>query len=136
MIPAMNQYVMTLALIAPLLVACAAHDGLYEPSCVAYEGDRIELQGGEFTWYRFTDERKLGNDGKPVEAFPDFPKTGKFTVDAGRITLTTADGKRLDDWFLIQHAGEHYLLTGRQHASYLGDGALPHCALKMTRPGS
>ena len=117
-----------------LLAACANHEGLYEPACIAYEGDRIELRAGRFEWQRFTDQRSVNGDGNIIEPFPNFPKTGKYTLAAGKMTLVTNDGVRLNDWYLVEHVGQYYLLTSEQHDAYRGTEVLPDCALKLTEP--
>lgn len=118
-------------LLALLITACASHDGLYEPGCIAYEGDRIELQGGRFEWRRFTDQRVVGADGKLVEPFPDYPKTGSFRWAAGRLKLSGDDGMKLDDWFLVKQTGRSYLLSGTQYDAYVASDRVPKCALTL-----
>ena len=122
------------ALIIPLallITACAGHDGLYEPGCIAYEGNRIELQRGRFEWRRFTDQRVVGADGKIVEPFPGYPKTGSYGWSAGRLELSGDDGMKLDDWFLVEQQGRSYLLSGAQYDAYLANDTVPKCALTL-----
>src|SRR5210317_1448403 len=57
----------TLALLCSLAVAagCAADTniaGTYEPSCIAFEGNTIELSDNRFTWDKFTDEVRIEED--------------------------------------------------------------------------
>ena len=125
-----------LIVLALLFSACANHEGMYEPACIAYQGDKIELQDGRFTWHRYTDERTVDNDGNVVEPFPGFPKTGSYRVTAGRLELTTDDNVRLDDWFIVEHAGRRYLLDAQQHNAFLEGGELPKCALEFTAANS
>lgn len=126
----------TLILLTLLLAACASHEGLYEPDCIAYEGDRIELKDGRFEWHRFTDERVVDNDGTIVNSFPDFPKSGTYRIASGRLELVTDKDMRLDDWFVVVRAKQHYLLTTSQHATFLKSDKLPACALRLTRTDS
>ena len=117
-----------------LLAACASHEGLYEPACIAYEGDRIELKDGRFEWHRFTDERVVESDGTVANPFPDFPKTGAYRISSGRLELITDKDLRLDDWFAVVHAKQRYLLTAGQHDTFLKSARLPDCALRLTEP--
>lgn len=114
-----------------LLSACANHEGMYEPACIAFQGDKIELQDGRFTWQRYTDERTVDEAGNVVEPFPGFPKTGSYHVSAGRLELVTDDNVRLDDWFVVEHAGQRYLLDAEQHNVFLEGGKLPKCVLQF-----
>ncbi len=125
-----------LVLPALLLLACANHEGLYEPACIAFEGDTIKLDDGRFSWNRFTDERRVDDAGKVVEPFPDFPKTGTYRVAAGRLELVTDDDVRLEDWFIIERDGRRYLLTSKQHRDFLDGGELPKCPLEFSADGS
>ena len=115
-----------------LFVACANHEGIYEPACIAYEGDTIELQGGRFEWQRFTDQRTVDADGNVVKPFPAFPKSGTYNIEAGRLELITDDGVRLDGWFIVVRAGKRYLLTSTQHKVFRESSEVPGCALMLT----
>lgn len=126
----------TLIALTLLLSACANQEGVYEPACVAYEGDRVELKGGRFEWQRFTDERVVDAAGNVVPPFPGFPKTGTFRESNGRLEFFTDDRVRLDDWFLVESAGQRYLLDAKQHNAFLDSGAPPECALKFTAANS
>lgn len=126
----------TLVALALLYSACAHQAGVYEPACVAYEGDRVELKGGRFEWQRFTDERVIDDAGNVVSPFPGFPKTGTYRESNGRLELVTDDKVRLDDWFLIESAGQRFLLNAKQHNAFIDDGVPPECALKFTAASS
>ncbi|MDH3415347.1 MAG: hypothetical protein OEM64_03450 [Gammaproteobacteria bacterium] len=119
-----------------LLAACANHEGTYEPACIAYEGDRIELRAGRFEWQRFTDQRTVDSDGNLVEPFPEYPKIGAYSMDTERLELVSSDGVRLAEWYLVKHAGEHYLLSSEQHEAFLDAHELPGCPLRLTRAGT
>lgn len=121
---------------ALLLAACATHEGLYEPGCIAFEGHRIKLDGGRFEWQRFTDQRVLGDDGKIVDPYPGFPKTGNYSLSAERVDLEADDGSSLDSWFLIERGKQVYLLTPRQHDAVTAGKPIPDCALVLRGNGS
>jgi hypothetical protein len=125
-----------LILLALSLAACASNEGTYEPSCVAYEGDRLKLAAGRFEWQRFTDERVVNESGDVVEPFPGFPKSGTYRVNDDKLELVTNDGVRLDDWFVIEHAGQRYLLDAKQHNTFVDTSELPECALRFTPAAS
>ena len=117
---------------ALLLLACANHEGLYEPACIAFEGDIIKLEDGRFSWRRFTDARRVDDAGNVVEPFPDFPKTGTYRVAAGRLELVGDDNVRFEDWFIIERDGRRYLLTSKQYVAFLDGGELPKCPLEFS----
>ena len=117
---------------ALLLAACANHDGFYEPACIAFEGDTIELEDGRFSWHRFTDERAVDDAGTVIQPFPDFPKTGSYRVSAGRLELVTDDNVRLEDWYITESAGKRYLLNAEQHSAFREGARLPECALEFS----
>ena len=119
-----------------LLAACANNEGIYEPACIAYEGDRIELRAGRFEWQRFTDQRTVDSDGNLVEPFPEYPKNGAYSMDAERLELVSNDGVRLADWYQVKHTGEHYLLSSEQHEVFLDAHEMPDCPLRLTHPGT
>lgn len=112
------------------LAACVDHEGKYEPACIAYEGDTIELRGGRFEWHRFTDQRAIDANGNVVDPFPGFPKTGAYEISGARLQLVTTDGADLDDWYRVTHAGEQYLLTETQHNVFVERNEIHECALK------
>jgi hypothetical protein len=114
-----------------LLAACANHEGRYEPACIAYEGDKVELKDGRFEWHRFTDQREVGEDGNVVKPFPDYPKTGTYTLSDSRMQFSVSDGATVDDRFLVVHAGDRYLLTRKQHNAFTESNDMPECALKL-----
>jgi hypothetical protein len=123
-------------LIALSLAACASNEGTYEPACVAYEGDRLNLAAGRFEWQRFTDERVVNESGDVVAPFPGFPKSGTYRISDDRLELVTDDGVRLDDWFVVDHAGQRYLLDAKQHNIFVDSSELPECALRFTPAAS
>ena len=119
-----------------LSAACANHEGLYEPACIAYEGNRVELQDGRFEWRRFTDQRVVGDDGKAVDPFPGFPKSGSYRLSAGRMEFASDDGMELGDWYLVDHMRRPYLLNGEQYDAFRQSNKMPECALTRRDSGS
>ena len=91
------------------LAACATYDGVYEPACIAYEGDTLVLDAGRFEWRRFTDERVVDKDGEVVAPFPGFPRSGTFGATNGRLELVTDGNDRLQDWFVVDSNAQRYL---------------------------
>jgi len=112
--------------------ACASHEGLYEPACIAYEGDRIELRAGRFEWQRFTDQRTVDDAGKIVDPFPGFPKNGTYRINRAHLELVDDNGVRLDDWFVVVHDGQRFLLTATQHEAFISGKAMPACVLGLS----
>ena len=121
------------ALIAVFLCSCTTVDGLYTPSCVAYEGSEIELSADRFTWRRFTDERKLDEHGQPLESFPDFPKTGRYESHGSRIDLIPEDGSPAVRFHVKVESKDTYLLTDAEADGLRSGGEMPECALRRTR---
>jgi len=119
-----------------LLAACVSHEGVYEPACVAYEGDRLELKRGRFEWQRFTDERRVDANGNALIPFPGFPRSGTYRETDGRLELLDDDQVRLDDWFIVERADQRFLLTAKQRDAFLDRGTLPECALQLAGAGS
>jgi len=113
-----------------LLAACANHDGVFEPACMALEGDKIVLHDGTFSWQRFTDQINIGDDGERIDPFPDFPKTGPYAVKQGRVFLYDDNGDTLTERKLLKHDGQQYLLTIEQHYAFESGTAIPACALR------
>ena len=76
------------------------------PDCQAYAGDRMEFADGRFTWDRFTDIRRVGEDGKPLDPFPGFPKSGSYAVNGNAVELRGDDGELLSTWYLHDDDGK------------------------------
>lgn len=116
-----------------ILGACANHEGLYAPDCIAYEGDRVMLQGERFEWQKFTDQQQVGSDGKIIDPFPGYPKGGAFSLVDDRVEFRPDDGSVIDDYFIVQREDSHYLLTQNQHQELLVRGVMSQCPLRQTR---
>lgn len=125
-----------LILLASLAVCsgCAAGPGVtgtYSPSCVAFEGNTIELSENGFTWDRFTDEVTVDDAGNPVDPFPDFPVRGTYTIDDDVVSLTTDAGELAAELYLVRRPGQVYLLTAAEFEAWQKDSAVPACALLL-----
>jgi len=115
-----------------LLAGCRAHEGTFRPACIAFEGHVVEFENGRFEWSRFTDERIVNDAGRVIEPFPNYPKTGRYERDGNKLSLTEDSGESLDDWYLLQHDGDLYLLTYEEHEAFLGEKFLDNCSLKLS----
>ncbi len=120
----------TLFVAVLLLCGCQSTDGRYVPSCVAYEGDTIELRGGKFVWNRFTDEVRLDESGNKIDAFPDFPKTGTYVKSASRIELSVEGDETQQTYYLLSLDNQTYLLSAAEQGRYAFDGVVERCALR------
>lgn len=105
--------------------------GTYAPSCVAYEGDTIELSGNAFTWDKFTDEVTVDDAGNEVDPFPGFPVRGTYTVEGDVLRLTSNVGELAAELHLVHRPDQVYLLTAREFEAWRRDGAVPKCALLL-----
>ena len=123
-------------LAALLCSACADLNGVFEPDCIAMEGDRFVFAGSAFEWHKFTDERRIDADGNVIDPFPGYPLKGTVVLRGSTVELTTAAGDRLDDHFLLERKDSFYLLTRDQHAAVSAGGDLPVCALRRSDEAS
>jgi len=117
-------------LVATSLCACTSIDGMYAPACTAFEGSEIELHDDRFTWRRFTDERKLDEHGEPVDAFPGFPKTGRYSIHDSQVDLHPDDSPSTVSFYVYDDANGTYMLSGAENLQYEKDGGIPECALR------
>lgn len=116
-----------------LLTGCAAGGGVYEPACIAFEGDRVEITGKRFVWDRFTDELRVDADGREIDLFPDFPKTGRVEVRAGRVRFYPESGDPIDTHYLLKRGSATYLLSGEERTRVMSGADMPECALRRVR---
>lgn len=114
------------------LCACTSQELTFEPSCIAYEGDRVTLRGNQFEWRKFSDQVPMGADGALANSFPGYPLSGTFRRNQERVEFKPADGSQIDDYFLLEHRGARYLLTAEAHQKFTANSQLPTCALKLT----
>lgn len=125
-----SKLVLLAAFAGTLLAGCATGSGVYEPACIAFEGDRVEIRGKRFVWDRFTDERRIDADGREIDLFPDFPKTGRVEVRAGRVRFYPEAGAPIEMHYLLKRGSATYLLDGEQRASVMSGGDMPDCVLR------
>ncbi len=126
----------SLLLVALLvLTACRSVDepieGSFVPACTAFAGDRMTLREGKYSWNKFTDVRRLGPNGEPVDPYPDFPKVGDFEVDDNAVRLLEADGAVLGTWYLHMRDDQFLLLNQDQQDAWSADGSFPNCPLVL-----
>jgi hypothetical protein len=123
-----------LLLLLAFTAGCAADTnvaGTYQPSCIAFEGNTIELSEGRFTWDKFTDEVRIDEDGNKVDPFPGFPVRGTYVVEDDVVRLTTDVGELAGEMHLVRRPDQVYLLTSEEFGSWQRDGEVPTCALLL-----
>ncbi len=113
-----------------VLGACASQDGLYEPRCIAYEGDRVSLSEERFEWHKFTDQREIDKQGEIIDPFPGYPKAGTFENHAGRIAFHPDDGSIIADHFVVEYLDEWFLMPQTEHQQFLIENEISSCALR------
>ena len=119
---------------AAIVAGCATNAdiaGTYVPSCIAYEGNTIELSDGTFTWDKFTDEVTVDDEGNTVDPFPGFPVRGTYVVEDDVARLTTDVGALAAELHLVHRPGQVYLLTAAEFDAWQREGAVPDCALLL-----
>jgi len=129
----MNLHRLSILAAATLLASCAATvDGLFEPACIAYEGDTIELLDGRFEWRRFTDQVNVDEEGNKVDPFPGYPIVGTYTLQDERVSFVPDGSGETRDRYLLEYREEIYLLTYEENEAALDTDTIPSCALKRT----
>ena len=127
----MSLRLITIALSATLLCACATHDGIYSPGCIAYEGSKIRLSEGRFSWERFTDAIVVDADGNAVNQFPGYPMQGSYRLEGQTVQWQADSGESLAEMYLQRHKDRYYLLTAGQLAAWQQVGEFADCALVL-----
>ena len=105
--------------------------GKYVPSCIAFEGDTIELADNRFTWDKFTDEVSVDKSGNKVDPFPGFPVRGTYTVEDDVVSLVTNVGELAAKLYLVHRPGQVYLLTKTEFDAWQSNDTVPDCALLL-----
>ncbi|HWM28890.1 MAG TPA: hypothetical protein VNQ14_10560 [Woeseiaceae bacterium] len=117
-------------LIVPLLAGCASYEeGSYGPGCVAYAGNRIELDGGRFVWDKFTDQVLVNDAGEVVDQYPEYPLRGRYRLQGEALHFESYTGEPLPVMHLRREGSMTYLLTNKQLESLQNTGTRPECAL-------
>ena len=130
----MNMKLPMLVTSVAMCAGCAAGSdvtGTYSPSCVAFEGNTIELAENGFTWDKFTDEVTVDDSGNTVDPFPGFPVRGTYAIEGDVVSLTTSVGELAAELYLVRRPDQVYLLTAEEHAAWQKDGTVPKCALLL-----
>ena len=130
----MNTKLLMLLTAVAMCAGCATGSdvtGTYAPSCVAFEGNTIELSETGFTWDKFTDEVTVDDDGNTIDPFPGFPVRGTYSIQDDVVSLTTDVGELAAELYLVRRPDQVYLLTAEEHAAWQKDGAVPKCALLL-----
>jgi hypothetical protein len=105
--------------------------GTYGPSCVAFEGNTIELSESRFTWDKFTDEVTVDDAGNTLDPFPGFPVRGTYTVEDDVVSLVTDVGELAAELYLVYRPDQVYLLTDAEFEAWQQNGTVPSCALLL-----
>ena len=114
---------------AAMVTGCVTHEGRYEPGCTAYAGSTITLSGGSFVWDRFTDQIEIGDDGRPVDPYPDYPRRGAYRLEGRTVVMTADGGERMENHYLHRRDDAFLLLTAAEHAAWESSGTYPDCPL-------
>lgn len=117
--------------VACLLPACAAHEGTYAPDCIAYAGDRIELEGGRFVWDKFTDQVMVDDAGRRIDPFPNYPVRGRYRLEDDRVIFDSYTGEELPDMYLRSDGPRSWLLTAEQFERWQETETPPDCPLSL-----
>jgi hypothetical protein len=113
------------------IAACASHNGVYSPDCIAFAGDRIELDNGNFVWDQFTDQVRVNDAGEVIDRYPDYPLSGRYEMHGERITFHASTATELPDRYLVERKRQTYLLTAEQHEAWAATGDIASCALML-----
>lgn len=125
---------LTLLLLAVVVTGCQSIEGRYEPGCAAFAGDRVVLDGGRYTWDRFTDARRVDAAGNVIDPYPDFPKTGPYAIDGKVLRLLDRGEETIATFHLHGDGNDILLLTVEEHDAVSGGAAYPDCALTRKAP--
>ena len=126
----MRRVVCGLSLLV-LLTACRSIDGSWSMTCKAFAGDRLSFEEGRYTWDKFTDARRVDDQGGAVDPFPGFPRTGPFTRDDDVIVLMDdGDGSEVARFYLHRRDGVVLLLSAEEHEGVMRGEAFPDCPLR------
>ncbi|MEL7024972.1 MAG: hypothetical protein AAGL69_14655 [Pseudomonadota bacterium] len=125
----MNNPVLAIS-VALMLSGCVS-PVTYEPGCVAMAGDRIEVTGARFVWDKFTDVRRIDEDGNEIEAYPDYPKSGRVESSGSQLKFIDDSGNLVGELVGYSDGANRFLLTAAQHDKVQAGADVPACALKL-----
>ena len=114
-----------------LLAGCASNDGKYAPACVAFEGDTIELAGGNFVLHKFTDQVEVDEAGNKKDPFPGYPVRGTYRFDGDVLHMQSDSGSELPMRYLVISEGRKHLLTSEQNDAWKAGETIDDCALTL-----
>lgn len=127
MVAAIRLFVLTV--FAGMATGCASYEGVYEPGCIVYAGDRVKLDGGRFVWEKFTDQVLIDKAGNKIEFFPEYPVLGRYELEQERLSFNSHTGEELPDMYLRSEGSRYYLLTAGEHLQWEETGSAPDCPL-------
>ncbi len=119
------------ALVSILLFGCKSYDGTYSPSCVAFAGNKISLNNGEFVWEKFTDMVVLDDDGNSINQFPGYPMQGTYRIEGQTVIMESAAGEKIQNMYLQMSNESLHLLTADELKSLGETGEYPYCSLVL-----
>lgn len=114
-----------------LLAGCKSVEGTWYPGCPAYEGDRVNFEGGNVVWDRYTDQVSLDSGGKVIDPFPGYPLRGTYTVDGSTVVMTFDDATPARTMHTLMHADKLRLLTASQFQEFSRSGTVEDCVLTL-----
>lgn len=120
-----------LVLFVSLLSSCVSHEGTYSPGCIAYAGNKITLDDGQFVWEKFTDEVVVSEAGEVVDQFPGYPLRGKYSIDGQSVQMKSAAGETMPTMYLHSHDGRRYLLSAEENSTWQTSGSYADCTLQL-----
>lgn len=126
----MQRNIACLITTAAVMAGCATYDGGYSPSCPTFVANVVQLEDGQFTWTKISDEVVIDEQGNPVNRFPGYPLKGSYKVRGGALLMTSAAGETLPPMYPHRDGEQLYLLTGVEHNEVQSGGELPDCALR------
>ncbi len=125
----MTRHLLLAGVAAVALVGCKSLDGDYYPGCTAFAGDHLRLESDRFTWDRFTDQVRVDSEGRTVDPFPDYPRSGEVARAGDALQLTFADDGSVRTLHVIVDDSRIRLLTDAEKATFDADGTIDACAL-------
>ena len=90
------------------------------------------MADGRFEWDRFTDAVSVDDDGKVIDPYPGYPKTGRYRADDEKLTWIADDGTDFEERYLLEYRDRTYLLTYDQNEAVLAGEPVPACALVLS----